>query len=478
MLKNRLQQQLEQSLSARQIQQIKLLELPMQELELRIKKEIEDNPALELEDSIPERESSEQDVNEEDLSLDDYRNEDDIPGYKLRQIQDREARNDNIPFAASAETASQQLLGQLELLPLTDRQRSIAPFVIGSIDSDGYLRRSAVDLSDDLIFNTGISASPEELASVIDLIKTLDPPGIAAADLRECMLLQLQRIPPDPKRDLALVIIRDYFDDFANKHFDRLTSLLDISPEELAEASRLIVRLNPKPGNALAFDSVEEMQQIRPDFVVTEDNGVFSVSMPGTRELPVLKINPEYVDMARDYKASAGNRSRERRETLLFVKHKMERAKWFIEAIRMRQETLLNTMRTIVSLQADYFRSGEISDLKPMILKDVADLAGFDVSTISRIVSGKYVETDFGIFSLKHFFSSAMTTDEGDEISNMEVMAALKTLIEKEDKRHPLSDQALTRLLEDKGYRIARRTVAKYRQRLGFPTGRMRREIL
>ena len=477
MLKNRLQLQQEQSLTARQIQQIKLLELPLQELEQRIKKEIEDNPALEEATDPLDRSEAESEPNEEDFSLDDYSNEDDIPSYKLRQLQDREERQDNIPFAAAAETAAEQLLRQIELTNLTDRQRSIAPFVIGSIDSDGYLRRSPSDLADDLAFNMGVEASAEEIAEIVSLIKTLDPAGIAASDLRECLLLQLVRQPQGERRNLAIRIIRDYFEDFANKRFDKLISILGITSADLAEVSHEILRLNPKPGNGLDFDAPESIQRINPDFVVTEENGEFSISMPGMRDIPPLRVNPKYIDMANDYKALPSNRSRERRDTLTFVKHKIERARWFIEAIRMRQDTLIGTMRTIVSLQADYFRSGEISDLKPMILKDVADRTGFDISTISRIVSGKYVETSFGIFSLKQFFSSAMNTDEGDEVSNMEVMEELKHIIENEDKQEPLSDQALTDKLSEQGYRIARRTVAKYRQRLGYPVGRMRREI-
>lgn len=480
MLKTGLQQQLEQTLTARQIQQIKMLELPILELEQRIKKELEENPALVEDEEKPETEESkdELDDNLDDVSLDDYGDEDDIPDYKLRQISSMEEKKDRIPFAASAKSGGDIILEQLEFLPLSEKEKEIAPFLVGSIDEDGYLRRKAIDLCDDLAFTMGVEVSEEVIQGLIDKIKTLDPAGIGAYDLQECLLLQLRRMSSDtPERELALKVIEKKFDDFANKRFEKVASSLKCTNEALAEASKLILKLNPKPGGGLGNAPEDTLQHIRPDFVVREEDGEFVITMPGQRDLPPLKVNPEYLNLSEDYKASRSNRTPERRKTLIFVKRKIDQAKWFIDAIRQRQNTLMKTMHTIVYLQKDFFRTGEIKDLKPMILKDVADRAGFDISTISRIVSGKYVETFFGIFLLKKIFSSAMVTDEGEEVSNMEVMEAMKKIIAEEDKLNPLSDQAITELLNEKGYDIARRTVAKYRKRLGFPSGRLRKSI-
>ncbi|MFC4666512.1 RNA polymerase factor sigma-54 [Falsiporphyromonas endometrii] len=480
MLKTGLEQQLEQTLTARQIQQIKLLELPLLELEQRIKKELEDNPALMEDDGGGESEDTheEYDENTDDVSLDDYGDEDDIPDYKLRQISSNEEKKDYIPFAAAAASAGDIILNQLELLPLTEQEKEIAPFLVGSIDGDGYLRREPIDLSDDIAFTLGLDVPEDVIAGLVEKIKTLDPPGIGASDLRECLMLQLKRMPSNlPERELAIKVVEKKFNDFANKRFEKIAASLHCSKDELAKASLLIVKLNPKPAAGLGVTPEDSLQHVRPDFVVTEEDGEFVITMPGQRYLPPLKVNPEYLNLSEDYKASPKNRTPERRDTLIFVKRKIEQAKWFIDAVKQRQNTLLKTMQTIVALQKDYFKSGRISDLKPMILKDVAQRTGFDISTISRIVSGKYVETFFGVFLLKQLFTSAMSTDEGEEVSNKEIMEAMKRIIEHEDKLNPLSDLAITELLNEKGYDIARRTVAKYRKRLGYPSGRLRKSI-
>lgn len=484
MLKQSLTQRSEQILSARQLMQIKLLELPIQEMSDRIRQEIEENPALEegkdeeVFEGNEENRDDHHDENENaDLELGDYATFDDIPAYKLRVMNEREERRQEMPFAASAPSFSSWLLSQLELMPLTSEEQHLAPLIVNSLSDDGYLRRTPEELADDYAFSTGRDVSPEAIRRLVEVVKELDPAGVGASDLRECLLLQLKRYPQSPERDNAKVILQRRFEDFANKRFDKIERDLKLTTSELGDAMRLILKLNPKPGNSTIESFEAPVQQIRPDFSVDEEDGIFTVSLLGMRDLPPLRISQGYQQMVEQYRKNPRKLTTKEREAFTFTMDKIERARWFIDAIHQRQRTLLDTMRAIVELQKAYFTTGELSDLKPMILKDVADLVGVDISTISRVASGKYVETDFGIFSLKHFFSPSLTNEEGQEVSNKEVERLLTDIITAEDKGTPLTDEELQMELEKEGFKMARRTVSKYRKRLGFATARLRREL-
>ncbi len=485
MLKQTLSQKQQQGFTAMQIQQIKLLELPALELEERIQKELEVNPALE--EGLPDdevKDDSER-LDEEtmpdgdaDILLGDYRNEDDIPDYKLREWQDRNSRREEIPFSAGAPSINDRLVEQLKYLPLTERQQQLAPYIIGNIDEDGYLHRGTEDLLDDLAFRAGIDADAAEVEEVIGLVQSLDPPGICARDLRECLMLQLQRLPDTSARTTAMYILSRQYDDFVNKRFDRIREEAALSDAEMKEVFDLIMQLNPKPANGWGDDAEAAMIRVHPDFIVERLGEDLLVSLTAGGDVQPLRVNPAYREMLEDYRSSAKNRSRERRETLLFVRQKVEQARWFIDGIRQRREAMQRTMEAIVRMQEDYFRSGELSDLRPMGMKDVADMTGYDVSTISRVSSSKYVQTDFGVFPLKYFFSDATTNDQGEEVSTRMVKQLLAEIIETEDKAAPLTDTDLTEALAEKGYQLARRTVAKYREQLGYPVARMRREVV
>ncbi|ERJ68450.1 RNA polymerase factor sigma-54 [Porphyromonas gingivalis] len=485
MLKQTLAQRQQQNLSVQQIQQIKLLELPAIELEERIQKELEANPALE-EGAYDEEVAGSADGTEDnlmgddasDLSLGDYRTEEDIPEYKLREIQDRNSRREEIPFSAAVPSLNDRLVEQLKFLPLTDRQQQLAPYIIGNIEEDGYLHRDLEEILDDLAFRAGIEADQKEVEEVIGLVQSLDPPGICARDLKECLLLQLERLPDTTARQTALHILTNHYDDFVSKRFEQLQEGASLSDSEMKEAFELIMQLNPKPANGWGDDAEAAMNRVHPDFIVERMGDDLVVSLTRGRDIQPLRVSPVYQEMMQDYQSSAKNRSRERKQTLLFVKQKVDQAQWFIEALRQRRETLQRTMEAIVRLQDAYFRSGELADLKPMILKDVADPTGYDVSTISRVSNSKYVQTDFGIFSLKHFFSDGTVNDKGEEVSTREVKRVLAEAIDSEDKRSPLNDTELADVLAENGYRLARRTVAKYREQLGYPTARMRKEVV
>ncbi|KGL56174.1 RNA polymerase sigma54 factor [Porphyromonas gulae] len=485
MLKQTLAQRQQQNLSAQQIQQIKLLELPAIELEERIQKELEANPALEegayddeVSGSVDGTEDNLMGDDTSDLSLGDYRTEEDIPEYKLREIQDRNSRREEIPFSSAAPSINDRLVEQLKFLPLTDRQQQLAPYIIGNIEEDGYLHRDLEEILDDLAFRAGIEADQKEVEEVIGLVQSLDPPGICARDLKECLLLQLERLPDTTTRQTALHILTNHYDDFVSKRFEQLQEEASLSDSEMKEAFGLIMQLNPKPANGWGDDAEAAMNRVYPDFIVERMGDDLVVSLTRGGDIQPLRVSKVYQEMMQDYQGSAKNRSRERKQTLLFVKQKVDQAQWFIEAIRQRRETLQRTMEAIVRLQDAYFRSGELADLKPMILKDVADPTGYDVSTISRVSNSKYVQTDFGIFSLKHFFSDGTVNDKGEEVSTREVKRVLAEAIDSEDKRSPLNDTELAEVLAESGYRLARRTVAKYREQLGYPTARMRKEVV
>ena len=477
------QQKLDQSLSLTpaQIQAIKMLELTGLELEGRIERELEENPALEENYEEPQRESEdstpEGDASDQDWELGEYATEDDIPDYKLRELQERQSVREEIPFAAGAPSLDEYLMDQLALVtPLEGVRREIARYIIGNIDSDGYLTRSVEEIEDDLLFKAGLTVSPQEIEELIRLVKTLDPAGIAARDLRESLLLQIERLPETPLHREAYRMIQDHYEDFVNKRFDRLCSCLGVSEERLSELYTFVSHLSPKPASGYGDDSEGRFAHFTPDFIVTERDGELLISLVGERDLPPLRLSPTYLALLEEQKGQRGD-SRQSREAFTFLKHKVEQARWFIDAIQQREETLRKTMTAIVAHQRDFFLTGEISALRPMILKDIAEATGLDISTISRVSNSKSVQTDFGVYMLKFFFGEGIINDEGESISTREVREALAKLIAEEDKRKPLSDEQLTQLLSERGYPIARRTVAKYREQLRLPVARLRREL-
>lgn len=489
MLKQQLQQKLQQKLAPQQIQLIRLLELPTIELEERVKHELEDNPALEegkepLDDLDRNEEGEGSDLtedynggetNNEDLSLGDYLTEDDIPEYKLQQLSERAERREEIPFA-EGESLAEYLQEQVGLRNLPEQQVKIAEYIIGNIDDDGYLRRDLPSIADDLAFQTGQEVSEQEVEAVLRIIQSFEPAGVGATDLKECLLIQLKKKEKTPSIRLALRILTSYFEDFTCKRYERIMKLLEIKEEELKQAIREITLLNPKPGSNWGDALETAMSQIVPDFLVEANDGELTLSM-NNRGIPDLRINREYAEMFQDYTGNKVNQTAERRDAVQFVKQKLDAARWFIDAIKQRNETLQHTMEAIICLQREFFLTGDETTLHPMILKDVAERTGFDISTISRVSNSKYVQTNFGVYPLKYFFSESMQTDTGEEISNREVKKIMMDHVEAEDKRHPLTDEELANILKEAGYVIARRTVAKYREQLGIPVARLRKEI-
>lgn len=484
MLKQQLQQKLQQKLSPQQIQLIRLLELPAIELEERIKHELEDNPALEEGKDIAddfERTDEEggDDIStgetETDISLGDYMTEDDIPDYKLREINEKTERKEDIPFSVS-QSLNEFLLQQLGLRDLPEKQMKIAEYIIGNIDDDGYLRRELSAIADDLVFQAGQDVDEKEIEEVLAIIQDFDPAGVGARNLQECLLLQLNRKEPTAGVEMATRILTEYFEEFTRKHYDKIMRGLNISEAILKKAIHEIIALDPKPCSSWGGSMEVAMSQVIPDFLVEAINGELILSM-NNRDIPDLRISRDYAEMFQDYAGNKANQTSQMREAVQFVKQKLDSAQWFIDAIRQRQETLQRTMEAIILLQRDFFLTGDDATLRPMILKDVAERAGYDISTISRVSNSKYVQTNFGIYPLKFFFSESMQTDSGEEISTREVKKIMKEHIDSEDKRKPLTDEELTTILKEKGYVIARRTVAKYREQLDIPVARLRKEI-
>lgn len=466
------QQRLSQSLSPQQIQMIKLLELPTVLLEQRVKQEIEDNPVL---DDQPEVDAEQQDEQQpKEISVDEYLKEDDTPSYKMRT--NNYSKDDvqrSVPISCGR-SLQEYLVEQLGYRDLTERQMTVAKFIVGSIDEDGYLRRDMISISDDLAFTLGIEASVDELEGVLAVIHDLEPAGIGARNLRECLMLQIAQMDMNTRaRRLARKIITSYFDDFSKKHYDKLLARLSISEDDFREAITEIKKLSPKPGNMYSDSASDTIPYVTPDFVLDYRDGEFELSL-NAGSIPEVKVNRRYVDMIRQMSQSGSTQDK---EAMQFVKNKLDSAKWFISAIKQRHDTLMHTMTEILNYQREYFKDGDKSKLRPMILKDIADRTGLDVSTISRVVNSKYVQTQFGILSLKQLFSEAMQTDDGTEVSSYEIKHILEECIGGEDKRKPLTDETLMDILNGKGYHIARRTVAKYREMLGIPVARLRKQI-
>ncbi|MCS6916784.1 MAG: RNA polymerase factor sigma-54 [Chitinophagales bacterium] len=521
MLRQGLQQKLTMKLSPQQIQLIKLLQIPTDALEQRIKEELEANPALEegpsedetdlqitAEEENPSLDGSadtdwsadkeaetsdaenehatedEQQVAEqmeyerqssEDSLVSDFLDDDEVPDYRTQEEPDSEAELPSGFRVPVSRSFHEHLEEQLGLEELSEHHYLLGTFLIGSIDHDGYLRRPLDAIVDDLAFTQNIITTEAELEDVLRRIQRMDPPGVGARDLRECLLLQLQREPDtNPLKTHAIRLLTDYFDEFVKKHYDKLQRHLQLDEETFKKVVQLITHLNPKPGSAFA-GSQEFEKIIIPDFYIQNNEGRLELSL-NSMNVPELRISQQYRDLLRDY--SKGQKAdRARREALQFVKQKISSAKWFIDAIRQRQQTLLLTMEAIMEHQKEFFLTGDETRLKPMILKDIADKTGLDISTVSRVANSKYVQTEFGTFRLKYFFSESLSTDSGEEVSTREVKKILSDLIALEDKRKPLSDEKLTKLLRQRGYNIARRTVAKYREQLDIPVARLRKEL-
>lgn len=463
---------LQQKLSPQQIQMIKLLELPAVQLEQRIKQEIEENIALEEEER-----PAEEDEQPQQISVDEYLREDDTPSYKSRINNYSKDDKQRPVYLTEGRSLQEYLVEQLSYRNLSERDMKLAVYLIGSIDEDGYLRRDLESISDDIAFTVGIETSVGELERLLDIIHELEPSGIGARDLRECLLLQMNQMQVNTRaRRLARKILTSYFDEFVKKHYEKLIARLQVSEEEFRDAIAEIRRLSPKPGNLYAEGGTDTTPYIVPDFILDYQDGHFQLSL-NSYNVPEVKINRRYVDMIRDMVGSDGRVKEKDREAIQFVKSKIDSAKWFISAIKQRHDTLMRTMQTILDYQQEYFKDGDRSKLRPMILKDIADRTGLDVSTISRVVNSKYVQTQFGIILLKSLFSEAMQTDSGEEVSSYEIKNILQQCIDEEDKRKPLTDETLMDILNTKGYHIARRTVAKYREMLGIPVARLRKQI-
>ncbi|MDR1698497.1 MAG: RNA polymerase factor sigma-54 [Prevotellaceae bacterium] len=471
-------QQQQQQLTPQQIQLVKLIELPSAELEERIIREIEENPALEIDVNNSENPADDLTVEipKDDERTDEYERDDDIPDYKLHTNNySAGSKREDIPFSAGV-SFHEHLLDQLALQSLTERQRTIAEYLIGNIDTDGYMRRDSEGIINDMLFQTGTEASEEELQEMLALIQEFDPAGVGAGSLQECLLLQLRRKEMTGNNKLAIKILSEYFEEFSKHHFEKIVKKLGISEEQFKEILQEIVKLNPKPGSNWGVFYEKNKEQITPDFILETQDDELLLSL-NTGHLPALAVSPAYSRMLDEYKADKQPKTRPQRDAFNFMKQKTNAARDFIDAIEQRQNTLINTMDAIVKFQHRFFASGLEYDLKPMILKDIAEMTGYDISTISRVSNSKYIQTDFGVFPLKSFFSEAMQTTDGEEISSREVKAILTDCIAKEDKRRPLTDDALSEILKKRGYVIARRTVAKYREQLGIPVARLRKEL-
>ena len=464
---------LQQKLSPQQIQMIKLLELPAVQLEQRIKQEIEDNIVLEEE----ERSAEDEEQPPQQISFDEYLREDDTPSYKSRINNFSKDDKQRPVYLTEGRSLQEYLVEQLGYRNLPERDMRLAVYLIGSIDEDGYLRRDLESVADDIAFTMGLETTAGELERLLGIIHELEPAGIGARDLRECLLLQMAQMPVNTRpRRLARKILTSYFDEFVKKHYEKLMARLQISEDDFRDAIAEIRHLSPKPGNLYAEGGTDTTPYIIPDFILDYQDGRFSLSL-NSYNVPEVRVNRRYMEMIREMVGSDGRVREKDKEAIQFVKNKIDSAKWFISAIKQRHDTLMRTMQTILDYQQEYFKDGDKSKLRPMILKDIADRTGLDVSTISRVVNSKYVQTQFGIILLKSLFSEAMQTDSGEEVSSYEIKNILQECIDDEDKRHPLTDETLMDILNGKGYRIARRTVAKYREMLGIPVARLRKQI-
>tara|TARA_Y100000813_G_scaffold114269_1_gene81874 strand:+ start:9092 stop:10534 length:1443 start_codon:yes stop_codon:yes gene_type:complete len=480
MLNQKLQLKLSQKLSPQQIQLMKLIQLSTQEFEQRLSREIEENPALDTsrdeteENSDFENDSESSNESEYDeIDVNDYLSDDDIPDYKLKANNYSEDNEKDIPFT-SGESFNQYLKTQLHSFSLKGDELIVAEFIIGSLDAFGYLRRDIVDISDDLVFTLGINYSEEEIQKILDKIYLLDPAGVGAKNLQQCLELQLIRKPKNQIVDLALKIIKNHFDQFSKKHFEKIKIKLNIDDELLKKSIREIEKLNPRPGGS-HNENNKLNSSIVPDFTIKIIDGELKLEL-NSRNAPELFVSSEYKNMLAGYSESK-TKNQNQKDAVIFIKQKLDSAKWFIDAIKQRNQTLIYTMTAILNFQENYFLSGDESKIKPMILKDIAEKINMDISTISRVANSKYVDTPYGIKLIKSFFSEGIKNSKGEEISTIEVKKSLEDIIFNEDKKSPYTDDQLTKLLNGKGYPIARRTVAKYREMIGAPVARLRKKL-
>ncbi len=470
MLKQGLELKQTQKLSPLQIQTIKLIELPIQELEQRIRKELEENPVLD--EDLPKDKEEDGEAPRE-VSLSEYKEDDSIPSYRLRSDNYSKDERPQYNTFSVKESFTQSLQEQLGYRNLTEHQYAVASFLIGSLDDDGYLRRSIDSVVDDLSFRANIETNEEEVLEMLKVIQEFEPSGVGARDLRECLLLQIKHCRKTPEVEIAVKILKNHFHEFTSKHFQKIMTRMNITEQQLKAAMSKILKLNPSPGGQIDDSYADQAQQIVPDFVLEYRDGELDLSMPRF-SIPELRVNKKYADLLID---AANSSEREKKEAAAFVKKKLDSAKWFVEAIKQRHHTLSSTMQAIIDYQREYFIDGDETHLRPMVLKDIAEKTGFDISTISRVVNSKYIETHFGIYSLKYFFSEGMENQDGEEVSTRELKKALQECVDTEDKHKPLTDDELVVKMTEKGYKVARRTIAKYRDQLGIPKARLRKEL-
>lgn len=485
MLKQHLQFKLSQKLSPQQIQLMKLIQLPTQAFEQRLKQELEENPALEsgkaesetvddVYDDTYDDSGDNETIEAEDINIDDYLSDDEIPDYRTQANNySSDDEEKSIPYAAGI-SFNQHLINQLNTFYLDDEEWAIAEFLVGSVDESGYIRRPISDIMDDLAFTQNIYVDESKIESVLKIVQELDPPGVGARSLDECLIIQLKRKERKPSVELAINILEKSFEQFTKKHYDKLIQKHHVTEEELKDAISEIEKLNPKPGGSYS-GGTRMIEHIVPDFSIRIVDGELELSLNG-RNAPELHVSREYSNMLEGYKNSK-EKSKSQKDTVLFIKQKLDAAKWFIDAIRQRQQTLYITMKTIMDYQEEYFLTGDERKLRPMILKDIADKIDMDVSTVSRVANSKYVDTPYGTKLIKDFFSEAMKNEQGEDVSTKEIKKILETVIGDEQKKKPLTDDKLAKILKERGYPIARRTVAKYREQLGIPVARLRKQI-
>ena len=485
MLKHQLKFKLSQKLSPQQIQLMKLIQLPTQAFEQRVKQELEDNPALdsgkektdeyEFEDEFKnEDQDTDSEVIETEINVDEYLSDDEIPNYRLQANNySKDDDEKTVPYA-SGTSFSQHLKTQLQTFRLKEDEMQIAEFLVGSVDESGYIRRDVPDIVDDLAFTQNVYTDEETVERIFKIVHQLDPAGVGARNLQECLLIQLKRRNETASVELAEKILKDAFDQFTKKHYNKLLAKFDITEDQLRDAIDEIEHLNPKPGGTYS-GNLKPVEHVTPDFTIKIKDGELELSLNG-RNAPQMHVSREYNNMLKGYKESK-KKTKEQKDAVMFIKQKLDAAKWFIEAIRQRQETLFVTMSAIMHHQEEYFLSGDERDLKPMILKDIAEEIEMDVSTVSRVANSKYVDTPYGTKLIKEFFSESMKNDQGEDVSTREIKKILEITVGEEDKKKPLTDEKLSKILKDKGYPIARRTVAKYREQLDIPVARLRKEI-
>ena len=475
-MKQYLKLKLSQKLSPQQIQLMKLIQLPTLDFEQKIQREIEENPALEQgqNSSDDNQEENQDDYPEsDDINIDDYINYDDTPSYKLNSNNSSGKEEKNIPYSSGI-SFTQHLLSQLKPISLSEKKMKIAEFLVGSIDESGYIRLEVEEIIDDLAFTQNIFIDQKELKEVLKVVQDFDPPGVGALSLQECLIIQLEKKHKTKYVELAIEIIKNSFEQFSKKHFEKLMNKYSIDEPELKEVISLISKLNPKPGGAYSGGG-KPIEQIVPDFKISLENNELNLNL-NYRNSPILNISKDYDEMLRGYKLEK-NKTKSQKEAIQFIKQKLDSAKWFIDAVKQRQQTLMITMQAIMNYQREYFISGDEKKIKPMILKNIANEIEMDISTISRVANSKYVDTPYGTKLLKEFFSESMMTTSGEEISTIEIKKILEKIISDENKRKPETDEKLVKILNDKGYKIARRTVAKYREQLNIPVARLRKEI-